>query len=90
MPGTTPTRTDRRPAHHDPEAALMRLRLAVERETGPLYELKDTGRTDVLPVLSRLAFLLLELGFTVAEEGGIDCTEVENAVSAAYDLPHTR
>ncbi|WP_232285606.1 hypothetical protein [Saccharomonospora marina] len=47
------------------------MRRAVERETGPWYARKDAGDNDSLPPLRRIGFLLLELGFTVAEEGGI-------------------
>ncbi len=34
-----------------------------------------------------IGFLLLELGFTVAEEGGVDCAEVERTIARAYGLP---
>nr|WP_019806207.1 hypothetical protein [Saccharomonospora halophila] len=38
-------------------------------------------------VVTRIGFLLLELGFTIAEEGGIDPAGIEHAVSHAYGLP---
>ncbi|WP_019813683.1 hypothetical protein [Saccharomonospora saliphila] len=82
---TTAARTP--PEQDDLEAVLMRLRRAIDRETEPLYHRKDAGETDALPVLGRIALLVLELGFTIAEEGGIDSREIERAVSAAYGLP---
>ncbi len=84
---TATTGLERSSALQDTEAALMRLRRAVDSETEPLYARKDAGGADALPVLSRIGFLLLELGFTVAEEGGIDPAGIEHAVSHAYGLP---
>ncbi|WP_007024502.1 hypothetical protein [Saccharomonospora iraqiensis] len=75
------------PAHHDPQAALLRIARAVDGETEPLYRRKDAGHDDVLPTLRAIGFLALELGFTVAEEGGLDCTAIEAAVADAFDLP---
>ncbi|EHR50587.1 hypothetical protein SacmaDRAFT_2336 [Saccharomonospora marina XMU15] len=71
----------------DLDAVLARLRRAVERETGSWYARKDAGDNDSLSPLRRIGFLLLELGFTVAEEGGIACGDIEQAVSRAYNLP---
>nr|WP_051442420.1 hypothetical protein [Saccharomonospora iraqiensis] len=71
----------------------MRLRRAVDGETGRLYRRKDTaeradGRdTAAENELRSIGFLLLELGFTVAEEGGVDCAEVERTIARAYGLP---
>ncbi|WP_007026843.1 hypothetical protein [Saccharomonospora iraqiensis] len=75
------------PALDDLDAVLMRLRRAVDGETEPLYRHKDAGNAEVLPLLRRIGLLVLELGFTVAEEGGIDGTDVERAVAHAYGLP---
>ncbi|WP_007023146.1 hypothetical protein [Saccharomonospora iraqiensis] len=67
--------------------ARLRIARAIESETEPLYRRKDAGHDDVLPALRAIAFLALELGFTIAEEGGLDCSEVEAAVARVYDLP---
>lgn len=74
-------------AHPDLESMLLRLRRAVDGETEQLYRHKDGGCSTVLPMLRRIGFLLLELGFTVAEEGGVDCHRVERAIAQAYALP---
>ncbi|WP_052583748.1 hypothetical protein [Saccharomonospora iraqiensis] len=75
------------PAQRDLPAALLRIARAVEAETEALYRRKDAGYTDTGPALRALAFRVLELGFTVAEEGGLDCREVEAAVARVYELP---
>lgn len=79
--------TEGSPLPADLDIVLARLRRAVERETGPWYARKDAGDNDSLPWLRRIGFLLLELGFTVAEEGGIACGDIEQAVSRAFNLP---
>ncbi|EHR48743.1 hypothetical protein SacmaDRAFT_0442 [Saccharomonospora marina XMU15] len=75
------------PAHRDIQAALLRIARAIDSETEGLYQRKDAGIADSIPALRAIGFLLLELGFTVAEEAEEDCTEVESAVARAYGLP---
>ncbi|WP_019819419.1 hypothetical protein [Saccharomonospora saliphila] len=87
MPDTATTLAQTVPEPDDIDAVLMRLRRAVDRETEPLYRRKDAGHADARHVLSRIAFLVLELGFTIAEEGGVEIREIERAVSRAYGLP---
>ncbi len=73
----------------DRDLAATRLRLcrAVDCETEVLYRHKDAGRVEALVPLRALGFLLLELGFTVAAEGGVDCADIEATVGRAYGLP---
>lgn len=86
-PDAAEVRALRPPADRNLAAALLRIARAVDSETTALYERKDNGETAVLGVLRNLGFRLLELGFTVAEEGGVDCRDVEAAIACAYGVP---
>ncbi|WP_019810436.1 hypothetical protein [Saccharomonospora halophila] len=48
---------------------------------------QDTGHPDADAALRAIGFRLLELGFTIAEQGGLDVRAVEHAVARVYALP---
>ncbi|EHR50246.1 hypothetical protein SacmaDRAFT_1989 [Saccharomonospora marina XMU15] len=89
-PGAAAIRALRPPAHVDLPAALLRIARAVDSETEALYRRKDSGDTGVLALLRSIALRLLELGFTVAEEGGIECRDIEEAIAQAYGFSAQR
>lgn len=88
LDGVAKIRALRTPAYVDPDAAWRRINRVVDAETEPCHERKQAGQQDGSAGLRSLGFHLLELGFTVAANGGVDCTEVEEAVSRAYGLPN--
>ncbi|WP_252365274.1 hypothetical protein [Saccharomonospora piscinae] len=79
--------TTMRAPHRDLPATLLRITRAIDTETEALYHRQDNGHTDADPALRAIAFRLLELGFTIAEHGGMNCQAIETAVAQTYDLP---
>ncbi|MEU3275408.1 hypothetical protein ABZ639_31540 [Saccharomonospora sp. NPDC006951] len=86
LEGVTTIRALRQPAYADLEAALRRINRAVDSETEPCHQRRWEGHDDGTTALRALGLQLLELGFTVADASGLDCAEVESAVSRVYGL----
>lgn len=89
-PDLAALRALRRPPHRDLPAALLRIARAIDAETEPLYHRQDCGHLDTAPALRAIAFRVLELGFTIAEQAGIDAHTIERAVAQAFALPGYR
>lgn len=68
----TAIRALRPPTHRELSAALLRITRAIDTETEALHRRQDNGHTDAQPALRAIAFRLLELGFTIAEHGGMN------------------
>ncbi|MFC4003013.1 hypothetical protein ACFS2C_13645 [Prauserella oleivorans] len=87
LTGVATIRALRQPAHIHLDAALWRINRAVNSETEPCYQRQLAGHEDGTAALRAIGLHLLEVGFAVAEEGDVDCTDVEAAISKAYGLP---
>ncbi|PXY23853.1 hypothetical protein BAY59_27730 [Prauserella coralliicola] len=87
LEGVAAIRALRPPAYADLDGALRRINRAVDSETEPCHQRRWAGHEDGRTALRALGLQLLELGFTVAEASGLDCAEIESAVTRAYSLP---
>lgn len=68
-------------------AMLHRFDKVLDAQTIGLFNRKDAGDQSAEGTLRTFGLRILEHGFTLAEEGGVDVSGIERAVASAFDLP---
>lgn len=69
------------------EAMLHRFDKVLDAQTIGLLNRKDAGDQSAEKTLRTFGLRILEHGFTIAEEGGVDVSSIEQAIASAFGLP---